>query len=110
MNVIKDPLDEMLKADAMMHRETYFDDAGFTLRVIDKLPHESPVSKKARVAILVGFTLFAAIFVAFFAGGGNFLIDAVMDLATSSMTSAAFAFVAFIGIMMVVSVGAANEN
>ena len=98
MNIIKDPIDELLKADAASHRDWYIDDAGFTLHVIDRLPAGSQISPAMRFAIPFGFTLLAAIFVALFAGGGNFLVDAVMDIATNSMSTSAFAFVAVVGI------------
>jgi hypothetical protein len=110
MNIVKDPIDELLKADLAVHREAYIDDAGFTLRVIDALPHRSPVSPAMRLAIPGGFALLAAIFVALFAGGGNFVVDAVMDIATSSMTQSALAFVTVVVLMILVSIGAASDN
>lgn len=63
-----------------------------------------------RFAIPFGFALLAAAFVALFTGGGNFLVDAAMDIVTNSLTKSAFAFVAIIGIMVVVSAAAANDN
>ena len=110
MNIIKDPVDELLKADAASHYDLYIDDAGFTLRVIDNLPAQSRVSSAMRLAIPIGFTLLAASFVGLFSGGGNFLVDAAMDIATSSMSNSAFAFLAIVGIMAAVSVVAANDN
>ncbi len=109
MNIIKDPIDELLKADAAAQRDRYIDDAGFCLRVIDKLPARSPVSPAMRFVIPFGFSLAAAVFVALFAGGGNFLIDAIMDIATSSMSKSAFAFIAIAGITIAVSVAAVND-
>jgi len=109
MNIIKDPVDELLKADATSYRDQHIDDAGFTLRVIDDLPAGSRISPAIRFAVPFGFTLMAAIVVALFAGGDNFMVDAVMDIATSNMSKSAFAFVAIVGIMMVVSVVAAND-
>jgi len=110
MNIIKDPIDELLKGDAATQRDHYIDDAGFTLRVIDNLPAGSRVSPVLRFAIPFGFTVFTAAFVALLAGGGNFLVDAVMDIATRSMSKSAFAFVAIACIMIAVSVTAANDN
>ncbi len=110
MNIIKDPIDEMLKADAALHRDAYIDDAGFTLRVVDALPQRSPVSSAMRFAILCGFTLAAAMIVALLAGGGNFLVDAVMDIATSSMTQTAAAFIVMVGLMAVISIAVASDN
>ena len=110
MIIIKDQVDELLKADAVLHRDQYIDDAGFTLQVIDNLPGRSRVSPAMRFAIPIGFTLLAAVFVALFAGGGNFLVDAVMDIATSSMSNSAFAFFAIVAIMVAVSVAAASDT
>jgi hypothetical protein len=89
MNMIRDPLDEMLKADAQLHREQYIDDAGFTLRVIDSLPAmpaPTRLSRAMRIGIPFGMTLIGALFVMFFAGGKNFFIDVTMDLATETIT------------------------
>jgi hypothetical protein len=89
MNMIRDPLDEMLKADAQLHRDQYIDDAGFTLRVIDSLPAmPAPTrqSRAMRMGIPFGMTLIGALFVMLFAGGKNFFIDVTMDLATETIT------------------------
>ena len=110
MNIIKDPIDEMLKADAASHRDIYIDDGGFTLRVIDALPARSTVSPLIRFAIPGAFTLLAAMFVALFSGGGNFLVDAVMDIATSSVTPSAIAFTGVVAVMIVVSLAAASDH
>ena len=110
MNIVRDPVDELLKADAASQRDQYIDDAGFTLRVIDCLPSGPQVSPAMHFAIPFGFTLVAAIFVALFAGGGNFMVDAVMDIATSSLSQSAFAFITIVGILFAVSIAAANDN
>ncbi len=110
MNIIKDPVDELLKADAALHRDTYVDDAGFTLRVVDALPRRPPVSQAMRIGIPCAFAVVAAIFVALFAGGGNFMIDAVMDIATRSMTQTAFAFVVVAAILLVISIAVASDS
>jgi hypothetical protein len=108
MNMIRDPLDEMLKADAREHRERYIDDAGFTLRVVDSLPAmPSPtrLSQAMRMAIPFGLTLLAALLVALFAGGKNFFIDVTMDLATETITRdvVALALIAFTLFAMVIA-------
>lgn len=110
MNIVKDPIDELLKADAASHRDAYIDDGGFTLRVIDALPARRSLSQSMRLVIPLGFTVLAGVFVALFTGGGNFLVDAVMDIATTSMTQTAFAFLAVIGILIALSIAAANDN
>ena len=89
MNRIRDPLDEMLKADAQMHRDPYIDDAGFTLRTMDALPvprASRHVSRAVRIGMPFGMALLAALFVTLFAGGKNFFIDVTMDLATETVT------------------------
>jgi hypothetical protein len=88
MNMIRDPLDEMLKADAREHRDQYIDDAGFTLRVMDDLPVAAPrqLSRLMRIGIPFGLAVIGALFVTLFAGGKNFFIDVTMDLATETIT------------------------
>jgi hypothetical protein len=110
MNVIKDPVDELLKADAAWHREGHIDDAGFTLRVIDYLPTGSQFTVTARFAIPFGCALIVATFVALFAGGGNFMVDAIMDIATSNLSKSAFAFIAIIGVMFTSLLVVANDG
>ena len=110
MNIIKDPIDELLKSDAASQRDQYIDDADFTMRVINNLPTASRISSAMRFAIPFAFTLLAATFVALFAGGGNFVVEAVMDIATNNMSRSAFAFVVIVGIMTAVSITAANDS
>ena len=110
MNVIKDPLDELLKADAARHRDSYINDDGFTLRVVDALPARTRLTAPMRSAILGGITLFAALFVALFAGGGNFLVDAAMDIATRSLTQSAIAFIALVAILIGISIVATSDH
>ncbi len=110
MNIIKDPIDELLKSDAAVQRDQYIDDAGFTLRVINNLPAASRISPAMRFAIPFAFALLAATFVALFAGGGNFLVEAAMDIATNNMSKSAFAFVAIVSIITAVSIMAANDS
>lgn len=110
MNIIKDPIDDILKVDAASNRDAYIDDAGFTMRVIDNLSTGAQVTSAMRFAIPFVFTLLAATFVALFTGAGNFLVDAAMDIATSSMTKSAVTFIAIIVIMVAVSATAANDN
>ncbi len=110
MNIIKDPVDELLKADANAHRDSYIDDAGFTLRVVDRLPTKSKLATTLRFAIPFGLTSAAAAFVALFAGGDNFLVDAAMDIATTNISSAAVAMVTIVVVMIAVSVAAVRDS
>ncbi len=89
MNMIRDPLDEMLKADAETHRDQYINDAGFTLRTLNALPAPRTsyrVSRAVSICVPFGLALLAALFVTLFAGGKNFFIDVTMDLATETVT------------------------
>lgn len=110
MNIIKDSIDELLKSDAATHRDYYVDDAGFTLRVVDRLPARPRVSSAMRVGILLVLTSLAAAFSALFAGGGDFLVDATMDIATGSLSTSALVYLAIVGILIVVSVTAASDS
>lgn len=101
-----DALEQWLKADAAKWRDQYIDDDGFTQRVMSNLAARpsmavSParVSAKLRFALTYGLAIVAAIIVTFFAGGANFAIDALMDVATSTMTTTVLGF----GAMLVVA-------
>lgn len=110
MMIIRDPVDELLKADAAEHRHQYLEDDGFTLRVLDDLPKHARVSAKQRIAIPLAFASIAALFVAFFTGGGNFFIDGMMDIATRSATPSAFAYVVLFVVFAASSVVAARDS
>ncbi len=110
MIIIKDNVDELLKADAAFHRDQQVDDAGFTLRLIDNLPATSRNMPAVYFTIPFAFTLFAAIFVVLFSGAGNLLIDAAMDIATNSMSKSAAAFISIVGILVAVSISAESEG
>ncbi|HEX4858251.1 MAG TPA: hypothetical protein VFV17_04470 [Usitatibacteraceae bacterium] len=94
VTIVRDAVDEQLKRDAERMRANYIDDAGFTLRVLDALPSAHRLTPAARALIPLACSALAAIGVVLFAGGGNFLIDAVMDIATGSMTRSAIGFIA----------------
>lgn len=108
MNIVQDPVDALLKADAAT--ADYINDDGFTLKVVDALPARARASAMARFAIPFGLTLLAAITVTVFAGGGNFLVDAMMDIATTTMTKSAFALIGIVGIMAAISLSALADN
>jgi len=110
MNIIRDPVDDLLKTDAARHRDHYIDDDGFTSRVAESLPARASLSIAARCAILGGATLLATLFVALFAGGGDFLMDAAMDIATSTMTQTAIAFLAMVAVLIAVSISLAGDR
>ena len=111
LSLHRDPLDEMLKADATEHRDAYIDDGGFTLRVIDALPPRAQgVSPAVRFGIPFGLAALAAIIVTFITGGGSFFIDAAMDLATSTLTASSFGFLVMVGAMFVLAVTVARDR
>jgi hypothetical protein len=110
-----DALEQWLKADAAKWRDQYIDDDGFTQRVMGNLagnvaarpsmvtsnPYVTPTM---RFALTYGLAIVAAIIVTFFAGGANFAIDALMDVATSTMTTTVLGFGAM---LLVATVGCA---
>ncbi len=98
MNTPPDDLaEQLLHADGQRHRDAYIDDAGFTQRVITALPPmalppATPLSPALRWSLTYGMALVATIGVTFFAGGANFMVDAFMDMATATITSASIGF------------------
>ena len=110
LNIVKDPVDELLKADAARYRDGYVDDAGFTLRVMDALPARRKVSAATRVLVPIAFSLVAAIIAVLFIGGGNFYVDAVMDIATDTFNKSTIAFGAMIAVMIAMSISAASDR
>ena len=63
--------------DARLRDEApYLDDAGFTSRVVQKLPARH-VRRSYRAFILIGITLAACIAAFWLAGGTNFLVDGI---------------------------------
>lgn len=111
LSLHRDPIDEMLKADAAEHRDVYIDDGGFTLRVIDALPPRAQgVSPAVRFGIPFGLAALAAIVVTFLTDGGGFFIDAAMDLGTSTLTASSFGFLVMVGAMFVLAATVARDR
>ena len=73
-NLQEDWLDARLREEA-----AYIDDAGFTARVVQKLPSR-PVGYPLRATILVGLTLLASV-VMYFSGVGWFVAEGLTRLA-----------------------------
>jgi hypothetical protein len=71
----EDRLDARLRDEA-----PYIDDAGFTSRVVQKMPARQ-VRRSYRALILVGITLAASIAAYLLAGGSNFAFDTFANVA-----------------------------
>src|SRR3954464_7175702 len=71
----EDSLDARLRDEA-----PYIDDAGFTSRVVQKMPARQ-VRRSYRAFILVGITLAASIAAYLLAGGSNFAFDTFANVA-----------------------------
>lgn len=74
-NLQEDGLDTRLREEA-----AYIDDAGFTSRVVQKLPARQ-VRHSLRVVILLGLTIMACAMTYLLSGGGWFIADGVARLA-----------------------------
>ena len=77
-------MDEQLQEDSLDARlrdeAPYIDDAGFTSRVVQKLPARQ-VRRSYRNFILLGITLAACIAAYLLAGGSNFAFDTFANVA-----------------------------
>ncbi len=110
LNIHRDFIDEVLKADVAEHRDAYIDDAGFTLRVMDALPvstsMRAQLSSTKRFFIIFGMAMVAAIISTVFLSGDNLLIDASMDVATDTITPSVIALIMITLVTSVVAVSA----
>jgi len=112
-------MDEMLRADAAAWRDAYLDNDGFSERVMQRiavLPAPlrgtlSNVGSTKRIVIVSIAAALASSVVVFSGAGGNLLIDAVMDIATFTVTPAVVALIGMTIVAAAVAVGAvANER
>jgi len=112
-------MDEMLRADATAWRDAYLDNDGFSERVMQRisvLPAPlrgslSSVGSTKRIVIVSVAAALASSVVVFSGAGGNLLIDAVMDIATFTVTPAVVALIGMTIVAAAVAVGAvANER
>jgi hypothetical protein len=110
VQVVNDPVDALLKADAAASREGHIDDAGFTLRVMDQLPHRRGLPGWVRNGVPVSLAAAGAVFAFVFAGGDTFLVDASMDLATGSFTHTALGFCVLATLLIGAAVQLARER
>ena len=97
-------MDEKLQEDwldARLRDEApYIDDAGFTSRVVQKMPARQ-VRRSYRAVILVGITLVACIAAYLLAGGNNFAFDTFANVAFLPKTTILiFAGIAGVAVMV----------
>ena len=82
-------MDEKLQEDSLETRlrdeAPYIDDAGFTSRVVQKLPARQ-VRRSYRAFLLFGITLGACLAAFWLAGGTSFAMDAYANMAMMSPT------------------------
>lgn len=110
LNLHRDEVDELLKADALQQHDQHIDDNGFTLRVMDRLPHQKRMSAALRFAIPFGCTLFASVVAVAFTPAGSVLIDAYMDLVTETLTPSLIGMAVVIVTLYAVSIGGALSD
>ena len=100
-------MDEQFQEDWLDRRlreeMPYIDDAGFTARIVQKLP--APVSRRSwRAAILISMTLLASVVTYLASDGGRFLIVAAYRFA--SMPLVFIGLVAICGTLIATAVAA----
>jgi hypothetical protein len=93
-------LEQLLRQDAAQWRDAYIDNDGFSDRVmarIDALPApQTGLSIRQRLTI-IGAAVLGGVLLATFAGNGaDLLIDALMDLATETVTPTVLGLVALL--------------
>ena len=110
LNLHKDPIDELLKADARANRMQHIDDDGFTLRVVDRLPVKKRISAAVRFAIPFGCTLLAALIAVAFTPAGSYMFDAYMDLVTETVTPTLVSMAVAVVALYAVSIGGALND
>ena len=107
MNTPHDPLDAMLRNDAAGLRDIYIDDAGFTQRLVAALPAPASNarhrSKAIRFGVPFAFTLVATVVVICCSAGGSLAVDALLDLATQTITANAVGFLLVIAVAIALS-------
>lgn len=98
-----DDIECMLREDAALAADVYIDNDGFCERVmqdIAKLPVPRGLSATHRVSIIAATSIAGLLFVILAGHGGDYLIDAVMDLVTETITPT------LLGITLLVFLGA----
>ena len=106
-------MDEQLQEDWLDRRlreeMSYIDDAGFTARVVQKLP--APVSQQSwRAVILISVTLLASVVTYLASDGGRFLIVAFYRLAAMPLLFVSLVAICCTLVVTAVAAGAAWSN
>ena len=112
-----DALEKMLRADAAQWRDQYVHNDGFSDRVMQRIAalpaprHAGAFGPRAkrRLAIVSATAALASALV-FFGTGGVWLIDAVMDLATQTISPHVLLMVSMLAVAAVLSIGAASSE
>lgn len=107
LNLHKDEIDALLKADAHDLRLQHVDDEGFTLRTMDLLPQKKRLSAALRFAIPFSCTLIASIITVAFSAASSAFFDAYMDLVTETVTPTLVGTAVMLITLYAVSIGGA---
>jgi hypothetical protein len=110
-------IERLLRESVARHRDGYIDNNGFSDAVMARvagLPASARatrgLSTQARFLIVACTTVFAALITMTIGAGGSYLIDAVMDLATQTITPAVIGLILVMVSMVIVAIGAANAE
>ncbi len=110
-------LDALLKADALAHRDQYIDNDGFSVRVMARVAAQPKpamlgmmANSRRRMIIIWSAAILALVMVMTAGAGGQFLIDAIMDLATKTITPNAVGLVLILAAAGVMGITAASSE
>ena len=103
---MNDPLTEDWLDRRLRDQAPYIDDAGFTARVVQKLPASRPRAS-LRTTILICVTLLASVVTYLVSDGGRFLVVAAVRLASMPLLFICLVAICCALLMTAVSAGAA---
>jgi hypothetical protein len=99
-----DPFDARLRDEA-----TYIDDAGFTSRVVHKLPARH-MRRRYRAFILIGITLLASLAAFWLTGGTSFFVEGITFVTMMPLTALWLCIAAVATLIMAGSLAAAYSR
>jgi hypothetical protein len=108
LNLHRDAIDELLKADAAERQ--HIDDDGFTLRIMERLPEKKHISAAMRFAIPFACTLIATLIAVTLTPAGSFMFDAYMDIVTETVTPTLIGMAVVVVTLYAVSIGGALND